>query len=435
MLQDEIRKRLGSAYRKTGDNNYELWLNCYRGEYPWLGGDNLESLNLASSIASELARISTIELKSEVSSDTLQKPYKSLIDNQRKAVEYGLALGGIIYKPYRVKDEIVIDYVSPDGYVILGFNTFGKINHIVFLDCKERYEKDKKIYYTRLEEHKIDDKYFITNTAYRSEQPNTLGKQIPLKLLSDWGGLSEEWESQYTEPLFGYFKNPQANNLNLRDYEGISCFSRALSLIQDADEQYQRILWEYRGSELAIDADITVFKDNGEMPVGKERLFRNLGLDQKDGFYSVFSPDIRDSSLFNGLNKILRRIEFTVGLAYGTMSEVDETDKTATEVKASKQRSYATVVDIQKEMQKCLEDTIKAMAYWMNIKEEQDISFEFDDSLVVDSEQEQKIRLQEVSAGLIKPEQYLMWRYGVSEKQAQEMLPEVEDDGKEDDLE
>lgn len=41
------------------------------------------------------------------------------------------------------------------------------------------------------------------------------------------------------------FKNPQANNLDLRSQEGISC-SNLISLIQDADEQYQRIIWEYK---------------------------------------------------------------------------------------------------------------------------------------------------------------------------------------------
>lgn len=49
---------------------------------------------------------------------------------------------------------------------------------------------------------------------------------------------------------------------------------------------------------------------------------------------------------------------------------------------------------------------------------------------MVDAESEQKIRLQEVSMGLIKPEEYLMWRYGVTEK-AQKMMPEVIEDEEE----
>lgn len=419
MIQDEIRAIYG---KNEIDNNYKLWLDCYRGESPWLGGENLESLNLCSSISSELARLTTIEFESELDLEI----YQEVVENARKFVEYGLALGGLILKPYKLNDKLAMNYLTPDMYLILGFSVFGEINHVVFID---RIYKNKR-YFTRLEEHEqINDYWKITNTCYESNNYYSLGKKISLKEVNDWKNIKEAEVIKVDFPLFSYFKNPMANNLDLQSFEGVSCFSRALSLIQDADEQYQRILWEFKGTEIAIDADITVIKENGELPHGKERLFRNLGLDQKDGFYEVFSPDIRDSSLFNGLNKILRRIEFTVGLAYGTISEVDEVEKSATEVKASKQRSYSTVVDIQKELQKTLENLINVINFYLNSNYE--ASFSFDDSLVVDAESEQKIRLQEVSMGLIKPEEYLMWRYGVTEKEAQKMMPEVIEDEEE----
>lgn len=423
MIQDEIRAMYGI---NRIDNNYDLWLDCYRGESPWLGGDNLESLNLCASISSELARLTTIEFESELDLEI----YQEVVGNARKFVEYGLALGGLILKPYLINGQLAMNYLTPDMYLILGFSVFGEINHVVFID---RIYKNGK-YYTRLEEHEQKGEYWnIINTCYESENYYSLGEKIPLHVVDEWKTIKEA-ESIYVDfPLFSYFKNPMANNLDLQSYEGVSCFSRALSLIQDADEQYQRILWEFKGTEIAIDADITVVKKNGELPHGKERLFRNLGLDQKDGFYEVFSPTIRDSSLFNGLNKILRRIEFTVGLAYGTLSEVDEVEKSATEVKASKQRSYSTVVDIQKELQKALENLLKVMGFYLN--QTLEASFSFDDSLVVDAESEQKIRLQEVSMGLIKPEEYLMWRYGVTEKEAQKMLPEVEEEEEEEEEE
>ena len=104
-------------------------------------------------------------------------------------------------------------------------------------------------------------------------------------------------------------------------------------------------------------------------------------------------------------------------------------EKSATEIKASKQRSYSTVVDIQKELQKTLENLINVINFYLNANYE--ASFSFDDSLVVDAESEQKIRLQEVSMGLIKPEEYLMWRYGVTEKEAQKMMPDVIEDEEE----
>ena len=56
------------------------------------------------------------------------------------------------------------------------------------------------------------------------------------------------------------------------------------------------------------------------MPKGRERLFRMMDMDDNNEKYKVYSPAIRDESLFNGMNNILRRIEFNCGLAYGTLS-------------------------------------------------------------------------------------------------------------------
>lgn len=427
MLQDEIRQRLG-INKSSNENDFMLWMDCYHGEYPWLGGDNLESLGLAASISSEFARLATIELESEIVNDEeLNEIYQEVIDHCRNFTEYTMAFGGLIIKPYPVGDEIKFDFATPDRYVIKDINS-----HVVFIDRTIKFEDDKDVYYTRLEEHAKDGHWTVTNSFYRSENYSTLGQPCAQNSIAEWEGIVPESVIEYDRPLFAYLKNPQANNLDWQNKEGVSCFARALSLIQDADEQYQRTLWEFRGSELAIDADVTVLTQRGELPHGKERLFRNLGIDQESGFYEVFSPAIRDSSLFNGLNKILRRIEFTVGLAYGTLSEVDQVDKTATEIKSSKQRSYATIVDIQKEIQKALTATAELICFWLN-KQEPDISFSFDDSLIVDSETEQKIRMQEVAAGLMKPENYLTWRYGISEEEAKKMLPGVEETDDEDD--
>ena len=55
-----------------------------------------------------------------------------------------------------------------------------------------------------------------------------------------------------------------------------------------------------------------------------------------------------------------------------------------------------------------------------------EVSFEWDDSIIVDRKTDAALMLQELAAGLIKPEYYLMYRYGVKEDQAREMLPNLE---------
>lgn len=430
----------------------ELWSLIYKDKAPWLD-DNTKSLNLASAIASELARLATIEMKSEITgtedtnnkrAEYLNEQYQKVIDDIRITTEYAAALGGLIFKPYIDGDNIAVDYVLADEFIPVKYDSAGNITAVIFI---ERIRKGRKIY-TRLEYHDLlKEGYYISNTAYVNENGDeALGYQVPLTEVDEWADLEPEiLLTNVEKPLFGYLKMPMANTIDPRSPLGVSVYAKAVDLIKEADKQYSRILWEYEGSELAIDASIDCFKldQNGNpvLPIGKERLFRTLDYDidgEKAEPFKIFSPAIRDESLFNGLNKLLQRIEFACGLAYGTLSDVQLVEKTAEEIKISKQRSYSTVVDIQKAIKTALTDLVYAMDVYVTLGElapagEYDISFEFDDSLVVDSKTEQAIMLQEVSAGLIKPEIYLMRRYGVSEEQARKMMPSVDEPQLDDD--
>ncbi|MGL4623679.1 MAG: phage capsid protein, partial [Culicoidibacterales bacterium] len=68
--------------------------------------------------------------------------------------------------------------------------------------------------------------------------------------------------------------------------------------------------------------------------------------------------------LFMGLNELLKRIEFNVGMSYGTISDPAEIPKTATEIISSKQRLYATVKELQQALEFALDDLVYAMAIW-----------------------------------------------------------------------
>ena len=65
------------------------------------------------------------------------------------------------------------------------------------------------------------------------------------------------------------------------------------------------------------------------------------------------------------------------------------------------------------------------------LDEEVEISIDFDDSIIEDTASiNQDMRL-DVSAGIIKPELYIMRKYKVSEDEAKEMMPKMQDMTKE----
>lgn len=416
----------------------DLWVRMYHNKVPWLS-DTVTSANLAAAVASEVARLTTLEMVSEIKGDAkakfLNSQYQPVIGNIRRYLEYGCAKGGLVFKPYLLDGCVAVDYVQADCFYPTAFDSSGRMIGCVFID---QIMQGGQIY-TRFEHHKFEGRdYSICNTAYESNAPETIGRPIPLNSVWAWVDLQEKILIQeIKQPLFGFFKVPAANTVDTTSPLGVSVYSRAVDLIKEADKQYSRILWEYEGSELAIDADMTMFRKNGagefELPHGKERLFRIHNFGTGNEKLQAYNPDIRDASLFNGYNNLLKRIEFNCGLAYGTLSDPQNVDKTAEEIKASKQRSYAMISDNQKALKTALEDLVYAMDIWATIGHlapagNYEITFNFDDSIVNDPVEDRARDKEDVRDGIMSKVEYRMKWYGEGEKQARKMIAQAAGD-------
>ncbi len=443
-----IRKMLGREKIKDAigvevavsdkmSNGIDLWAKMYKNEPPWKE-KNIKLCGLPAAIAGEFARLVTLELKTEVTgNDFINEEYQAVISDIRKYTEYACAKGGLAMKPYASEGHIEVDMVQADRFFPTKFNSRGEVTAAVFA---ESLTVGKKVY-TRLEYHQHEGTmYHINNKAFVKQDLDNvevLGKEVPLTAVPEWVNLQEEVTLKNVKmPLFAYFKIPNANNVDDTSPLGVSVYSRAINDIKEADNQWTRLLWEFEGSELAIDADITLFKKddkgNYEFPKGKDRLFRMMDLDDNAEKYKVFAPAIRDENLINGFNAILRRIEFNVGLAYGTLSDPNTVDKTAEEIKASKQRSYSTVSDIQKSLQTALEQLVYAIDVMAQLsglsgRKKYEMSFDWDDSIVIDKEQELASMQQDAVAGFIRKELYVAAKYGVSEEEALKMMPQQDE--------
>lgn len=410
-------------------NAIGLWGQMYANESPWVDNNKVKSLNLPATIANEISRLVTLELRTEVTSNKdLNRLYQKVIDDIKIITEYAVAKGGIVFKPYYDGNDIAVDYVQADMFYPTNYDSSNNITGGVFIDRK----KEGTVIYTRLEHHELlSEGYVVRQSVFKNSvgDDGSLGIRASLEDVEEWKDIEPETIIPGIDrPLFSYFKIPMANNIDSHSPLGTSVFARSVDLIAEADRQYSRILWEYEGSELAIDASADLFKSNGTIPQGKERLFRKLDTDAED-FFSAWAPGIRDTSLFNGLNNILRRVEFSSGLAYGTLSDAQTEAKTATEVKTSKQRTYSTVLDIQKSLERSLVELVEIFTIWSNwynldYGEATEISFEWDDSLALDMDTEFTLMLREVSMGILRPEVYLARRYGITEEQMGEYLPE-----------
>lgn len=494
----------------------ELWVDMYKNQAPWLKdattADPVEivGLGLPSLIANEKARMVTIEMKSEITTPTEQKEVKNkdyvapgvdpntgmpvmeqgtptvkkdvpkgstdradwmnkiyqdkvLKPIRTKQLEYGIALGGLVIKPYVVKKSIMnektkkledsltieVEFIHADAFYPLAFDSSGVITEAAFIQTKI----DKENTYRRVEYHKLEHgRVTVKNKAFKSKNDSRvgsdatdLGTEISLKEVPEWSELEKEQTiANCDRLLFAYFKMPDANIIDMNSPLGVSGFSRAVEQIRKADEQYSRLLWEYQATEAAIDIDRDALRDVKDIdgnyhytnPILQQRLFRYVDIGNTGDTYNVFTPAIRDASLINGLNLQLMRIEDICGISRGTLSDPSIEAKTATEIITLKQRSYITNSHIQQALEDALNDVVYIMNVYADLynlapKGEYEASFEWDDSILVDVNEELNKRLSLMEQGLMSKLEIRMWYFGETEAQAREALQKVQADSME----
>ena len=514
----ENKLNVSVAMSTTMQNGIYTWVQMYMNKSPWLHEpdeqDNIRvvSLGLPALIASEKARTALLEFKSEITTPTeeveepnpdykdppdtelniwgqevpkvvsptitkdkpttstdradyLNEQYKKLKTEIRRKLEYGIAFGGLVIKPYivttkSIKGEdvttIEFDYVRADCFYPLSFDSKGMITECIFIQPRI----DKDVTYYRVEYHKWENNTAtIINKAYKSNnvqsamgellKPGTFnfGKPIPLTEVAEWSSLQEKTViNDIDRPLYAYFKMPEANTLDLTSPLGVSGYSRAKSLIKDADMQYSRLLWEYEAGEMAVNVDRDAFRwmndpesqdqIKGKSKLGKmqDRLYRQLDVGEGE-LFEPYAPTLRDANYQSGLNEILMRIEDVCSISRGTLSDVTQEAKTATEIKILKQRSYQANADIQEALENTLRDTVYIMnalctLYKITPEGDYDVSFEWDDSILVDVDTELQKRLTLMQNGLASKLENRMWYFGETERQAQEALDKINEDNK-----
>ena len=431
--------KVKTAVSDEMDKAMDLWLKIFTNNAPWISKE-VPSLQLGASIAEEFARLITLEMKSEVTgskrAEFINEEYQKVLEDLKSELGLFNAVGGGFFKPFVKGDKFYIDYIPQTDCKPLKFDSAGNITSIVFSSQIVKGEKR----YTRLETHTLNGTdYIVENKVYVSEIYNTsLGRQTSLKEISEWSDLEEKTIIQNIKmPLFAYYKVPLSNNIDPKSCLGLSVYHKAVDSIRKADIQASRLDYEYESAERSIYADVNALKnENGTAKRNKVVKTLDTGEDQ---FYKEFSPSLRDEGFIRGQNKNKQEIEFQCNLAYGTISDPSLVEKTTVEINSSKQRSYSSVSQMQHSLERALKHLVYILDVYCDLYElcpagEYEVSAEWDDSIIVDTESEQRIRLQETNLGLGSKLDYLMWRYGLTEEQAQEKLDRIKQEKSENDI-
>lgn len=412
----------------------ELWDNMYKGNAPW-ADDQVQSLRIEQGICREFSNICLNEMESKVSNKLLDDIYQSAIRDMNEYLQSGLALGSFVIKPLGGN---VVEYITANKFIPIRFDSRGRLTNVVFIEVKKISDAS---FYFRLEQHKLENKILtITNKAYRSSSAESLGAPANLTDIEEWATLPEEVSYVGVEkPDFGYYRNPIKNEID-ESFCGVSIFDSAVELIKKTDTQFGRLDWEFESGERAIHVDMAALQEQAVIGQGKtkyvlpklnKRLYRGLNLQtgQNEELFKDWTPEFRDQSIINGLNAYLRRIEFNVSLSYGDLSDVQEVDKTATEVRIAKKRKYNMVTAIQSNLKECLEDLVYALAFYNAMtKTGYEFVCNFKDSILVDEETERAQDKADVAIGVMSLVEYRMKWYGETKEEAEKNLPPAKAD-------
>lgn len=423
------------AVSMTMEQQIALWYAMLVNTPPWQDC-NVKAVGLPAAICREVTRPTLVEFTANITgsqrADYLNDGFRLAKENFGKALELGLALGGVALKPYIYGDKLLVDMTGAAGFQPTKFDPTGRCIGGVFRD---KPVKVNGKYYVRLESHDLTDTtYTIKNKAYYSDSTGSVGAPAPLDVVPEWADIQEEVTIQNMDgPLFAYFKPPIANTADTNSLCGMSIYGdvATVELIKQADEQWERLRWEFKSGERKVLMD----GNTSTADMFDKRLFE-IGAFTADGdFYQFLNPELRNDAVYKGFQDVLRRIEFNVGLSYGDISDPQTVEKTATEIRSSKQRKYVLISSIQTALEHTFDSLIYAMdvyatLYGLAADGEYEVTYDWGDSILDDQEtkdNEFARDLQLLNAGIMNDWEFRAKYFNEDEETAKAALPKMQD--------
>lgn len=407
-------------------------VNIYQGAPCWLNeDDNIDTINFAKALASETARLATlgigIKLDGSARADWLQEQIDNVYFQLRHWVEYGCAYGTVILKP----NGDSIDLYTPDMFEITHV-TNGVIDGVIF----HNWKKSGKKWYTRLEYHRFDgDLYLITNKCYLGDYPDDTKEQVDISV-TPWSELREETAiANMKQTLFGVFRTPQSNNIDMASPYGLPIFSEAVQELRDLDIAYSRNSKEIKDSKRTVLLDSDRLLSGGIGNLTRETLPDFIKLVDGDtstesDVYHEINPTLNTDTRLTGINALLSQIGYKVGFSNGYFVFNESTGiQTATQVEADQQRTIQFIKDVRDKLESCLDGLIYALDAFASLYKlapsgKYEVVYGFGD-ITYNVEEDRARWWGYVQAGRVPAWMYFVKFEGMTEEEAKAMTAEA----------
>lgn len=369
---------------------------------------DIEDINFNAIFSNKLANYTISDSNMNIEGDNkradlLNMTGQSMWKKAKKITSMAFGYGGVVIVPYVKGGKIFYNLVPQDRLTI--DETEGELitGATVLAERKVIKSKLNEQEYYRWTNYQIKNGNMVITQQYSDKD----GNKIPVP--DFWKDIQEvRTITNVDRVLFGYIKSP-INNRKSNDKYGVPITYGCDATIDEIKVTLQQMIREYELKETFVGADATMFDGKNALP--KNGLWKKVD-SGKDDFFEVFDPQFRDYT--TRLQELYKRLEHEVGTSYGILSEVNSQQATATEIKRSMYDTFTLCNDMQKNIEKGMDDffyacNVLANAFNLSPQGDYEVSFEWSYGLIEDTQTEWSQMIWANNQGIISDIEIRQW--------------------------
>lgn len=376
----------------------------YAVEYERIDEINFNSI-FSNKLANYVINDSNVNITGENARvELLNKVLQSMWKKAKKITSMGFGYGGVILVPYVKSGKIYYNIVSQSRVTIDEVEGENITGATIIADKKtvNKGIGNSKTYY-RLTNYRVKNGNIEITQKFTDENGHEVAvpdfwKNIELKKVI----------TGVDRALFGYIKSP-INNRKTDDKYGVPITYGCDSTIAEIKETMKQLYREYKLKEAFVGADSTMFNGKDSLPLNG--LFKKVDAGD-DNFFEVFDPAFRPFT--ERLQELFKRLEHQIGTSAGILSEVNTQNATATEIKRSMYDTFTLIDGMRSNIEKGIEDflysaNVLANAYNLTPQGDYEVSFDWDYSLLEDSQETFSQLITAQAKGIISEVEIRQW--------------------------
>lgn len=400
ILQNVFKVKTETTGKELQDND------IYAVEYEIIRDINFNSI-FSNKLANYVVNDSNINIEGQNKrAEALNKVLQSMWKKGKKIVSMAFGYGGVIIVPYVKGGKIYYNLVPQNRLTIDEMEGENIVGATVLAERKEVQQMigNPKIF-LRWTNYRVQNGNITITQKYTDEQGHAVDTPEFWKNIMDKLTITG-----VDRVLFGYLKSP-VNNRRANDKYGVPITYGCEMTIREIKETMKQLWDEYKLKKPFVGVDKYMFDKDDKLPISG--LFKKVDAGE-DSFWEVFDPAFRPYT--DRLEELYRRLEYEIGTSSGILSQVTTQNATATEIKRNMYDTFTIVDDMRTNIEKAIDDfmysaNVLANAYNISPMGEYNVSYEWDYSLLEDSQEAFNQLVVANGKGIVKAEEVRQFIY------------------------